>query len=408
MAAIQEYNCIGELAELRPAWEALLELTPNASFFQSLDWLETQWRHLGAKRKLRVIVTREHGQITGILPLNVRFGKPYFGSPATLSFPFENWGSFFDPIGPEPFATFVTAMDYIRRAPRDYDVIELSPLRLTGEQLSSLDNHCVTPCASVGLIDLNTTWAEYWESRRKDHNRRRNVERCERRLAEQGTLTYVRYRPAGALHSDAQPRWDLYDACEGLARKSWQSGLDDGNTLSHPRVSRFLRDVHVAAANAGCLDLNLLCLNDRPIAFLYGYHYRGTVELIRTGFDPDLAAMAPGNALWTRVIRDSFERCDRTIDLGPTCLDYKRFWITRVESTYQYRMYPWHPRCQLLRAAFWLRSQFERKRSETNEASKRAVAGRRARLGDSRNKNSDSPTRLDRRTAGNHRTEQAI
>jgi len=269
-------------------------------------------------------------------------------------------------------------LEHIRRRPRDYDRVDLSPLRIADAGGGSPHDRTFTPLGCAALIDLDTSWHDYWESRRKDHNRRRNVERCERRLAERGKLTYVRYRPAGTGRFDAQPRWDLYDACEELARISWQSGLGEGNTLSHAHVRDFVRDAHVAAVNAGALDLNLLLLNDRPIAFVYGYHYRGQVDLIRAGFDPELAALAPGNALWTRIIRDSYARGDRVIDLGPTCLDYKRFWMTRLEPTFGYHAYPGHPRAQLLRLAFWARSRLTRPRAETNEAAKREVAQRRA------------------------------
>ena len=204
-----------------------------------------------------------------------------------------------------------------------------------------------------------------------DHNRRRNVDRCERRLAEQGGDHLFALSSAwNKNHHDAEPRWDLYDACEELARKSWQAGLTNGNTLSHEEVRDFVRLAHVAAVDAGALDLNLLYLDQRPVAFVYAYHYRGYVDLMRIGFDPELAKVAPGNALWTRLIRDSYQRGDRVLDLGPTCLDYKKFWLTRVEPSYRYLHYPLRPRAQTLRLARWLKERFKRKVEETNQENK--------------------------------------
>ena len=100
-----------------------------------------------------------------------------------------------------------------------------------------------------------------------------------------------------------------------------------------------MRDVHEAAVQAGAVDVNLLFLNDQPIAYVYGYHFGGYIDLTRIGFDPHFAKFAPGNALWSRLIRDSFERGDRVLDLGPTCLDYKRFWMTHLEPSFTYCRY---------------------------------------------------------------------
>ena len=117
--------------------------------------------------------------------------------------------------------------------------------------------------------------------------------------------------------------------------------------MHHEQVRPFLRDVHLAAVRSGAADLNLLYVDGVPIAFLYGYHYRGYIDLIRAGFDPAWSKLAPGNVLWRRVIQDSFERRDRVLDMGPGCLDYKQFWLTRIESSYRLLRYTVSPRPQL-------------------------------------------------------------
>jgi CelD/BcsL family acetyltransferase involved in cellulose biosynthesis len=147
--------------------------------------------------------------------------------------------------------------------------------------------------------------------------------------------------------------------------------------MHHDQVRPLLRDAHLAAVSAGAADINLLLLDDRPIAFAYGYHYQGFVDLVRIGFVPDLAKLAPGNALWTRLIQDSFRRGDRILDFGPTCLDYKRFWTTRLEPTYQVQQYASTPRAQALRLARWLKSQRHADSDDSNQHSKELAAKRR-------------------------------
>ena len=359
-----------QLDEYRDVWRVLLAQTPHASFFQSFEWLATRCQHADPGERLRVLVIRNDGQVSGIVPLCVKHEPTSCGVVRVLTFPLDGWGSFYGPVGSAPEETLREAIAHAWRGPRDFDVVDLRGLPGTETAAEEF--------ASVGMLDLEGDWDAYWASRYKQKNRRRNVERCERRLAELGEIRYQRYRPAGDSTEQVDPRWDLYEACEQLARGSWQDGLVDGNTLHHEHVRPFLRDAHVAAVNAGAADVNLLSLGNRPIAFVYAYHYRGHVDLMRAGFDPELAKLAPGNALWTRLIRDSFERGDRVLDFGPTCLDYKRFWITRLEPSCRLLQYSRSPRAQALRLARWLKTQAVTAGDESNQRNKELALANRA------------------------------
>ncbi len=168
-------------------------------------------------------------------------------------------------------------------------------------------------------------------------------------------MTYLRYRPEGSRYGDGDPRWDLYDACEAIARRSWQGAADDGTTLSHDCVREYLRDAHATAAAAGGLDLNLLLIGGRPAAFAYNNHYRGSVYGLRMGFDREVSGEGSGSVLLRRMIEDSFQRGDRLIDLGAGSPDVKRHWATRVQTSYHYPYYaPLAMKAQALRMKRWI------------------------------------------------------
>jgi hypothetical protein len=104
------------------------------------------------------------------------------------------------------------------------------------------------------------------------------------------------------------------------------------------------------AAKAGALDLNLLLLDQQPVAYAYNYHYAGHVYGLRVGYDPALAPNGAGNALYGRIIEDSFLRGDRIYDLGPGSLDCKKYFQTSILPIYRYSHFPLLPiRSQLLR-----------------------------------------------------------
>jgi CelD/BcsL family acetyltransferase involved in cellulose biosynthesis len=179
-----------------------------------------------------------------------------------------------------------------------------------------------------------STWDEYFNSRGTKW--RNNYRRWERRAAELGELSLLRYRPKGEAYGEGDPRWELYDACLSLAERSWQGASQTGTTLSHASVRQFLRDVHAAAARAGGLDLNLLLAGGEPVSFAYCYCHQGYVFGLRIGHDERHAKHALGNVTYGRVLEDSFNRGDVVYDMGPSHIEAKKSLLTEVHSIYRY------------------------------------------------------------------------
>jgi len=146
----------------------------------------------------------------------------------------------------------------------------------------------------------------------------------------------VRYRPAGTEGGQDDPRWDLYDECRRLSKLSWQGKSDNTQTFAHPNVDPFLRDLHQQAVAAGCVDMNLLLIDGKAVAYHYGYHWRGYFSSLRLGFDPQFSQQGVGTVLTSRIIQDSIQREDHTFDFLPDCLKAKLSWKTSVDVGYRY------------------------------------------------------------------------
>jgi CelD/BcsL family acetyltransferase involved in cellulose biosynthesis len=360
MTRIVEINDLESLAGYRLLWNSLLPQTRGASFFHSIDWLEAYWRHFGHDQRMRVLVVHAAGEPLGILPLVVRSEPMRLGSVRVLTYPLHDWGSFYGPIGPNPTATLIAGLGHVRRTPADWDLIDLRWVDIARDACRTqraLGMKRLSATAAVwgqsAQIEMAGGWDNYLATRKRKF--RENLRRAERQLAELGRVSYLRFRPQGTIWGDDDPRWDLYDACEQLAAGSWQGGSDTGTTLSHPSVRPFLRDAHVAAVRSGAADLSLLSVDDKPVAFAYGYHYAGYAFGLRTGFDRQQASEGAGTVLFARQIRDSFERGDQVFDLGSEYLDCKRNWITRLATSYHYTHFrPGALRGQVLRLKRWL------------------------------------------------------
>ncbi|NLY00617.1 MAG: GNAT family N-acetyltransferase [Rhodopirellula sp.] len=346
MTDIREIHDIDELDTVRGEWGELLQRTPGASFFQSLPWLQSYWRCFGRDQRLRVMIASDRDGISGILPLVVRAERTKLGRLKFLTYPLDYWGSFYGPIGPRPAETLTAGFSHIMRAGRDWDVFEP---RWTGADkedcrrveaalgANGLRAHR-TVLDTTAVIDLAGSWEEYLA--RKTSKWRNNFARWHRKLGEMGELTFLRYRPRGAGHHDADPRWDLYADCLEVARASWQGTSSSGTTLTHDSVAVFLKDAHAAAADCGALDVNLLYLDRRPIAFAYNYCFHGNVFGLRVGYDASVSRTGVGNVLYTYAIEDSFRRGDRLYDLGPGSLECKRHFQTALLPIYRYSHVP--------------------------------------------------------------------
>lgn len=341
MLRVDELNDPAAFGELRSTWQVLLAQTPQASFFQSCAWLETYWHHYGAAQRLRVLTIRDGGDVVGIVPLTVLREPTRLGAMRVLTYPQAYWGSFYGPVGPRPRETLRAALEHVGRTPRDWDLLDLRfapPAELDPAATERMMSKTGFPPDSrqtdaTSLIDLPATFDDYLATRAAKW--RNNFRRWTRRLAERGEVRFVRHRPAGAACGDADPRWDFYDACEDVARRSWQGSSTTGTTITHETVRPFLRDMHQTASAAGAADVNLLYLNDQPIAFLYCYVERGHVFGLRIGYDESASRDGVGNLLYMHVVEDSIGRGDRIIDLGPGSLQAKQAILSRVVPIYR-------------------------------------------------------------------------
>jgi CelD/BcsL family acetyltransferase involved in cellulose biosynthesis len=269
------------------------------------------------------------------------------------------------------------AFEYLRLSRREWDTIDLRwvdpdrTLEPTEQALRRAGYHAYrTRWDTTSVVDLRGTWEDYLAGR--PGKWRNCFRRWERRLKQNGRVEFLRFRPRGERHGDADPRWDLYDACEHIAARSWQANSKTGTTLTHDSVQAFLRATHAAASRFGGLDLNLLLLDGQPTAFAYNYCHRGSVYGLRVGFDPQRSRDGAGSLMCAYSIRDSFQRGDRLYDMGVGYSQTKRHLATRQVPIY--RLSHFHPlgaKAQLVRIKRW----FEARRLQRDQATALAADG---------------------------------
>ena len=238
MFQVHEINSLQELDSLRATWQRLLRQTPNYSFFHTLQWLETAWSHYPLPQKLRVIVVERESETVGIVPFCVRTERRKLGPLRVLTYPLNDWGTFFSPIGPQPHLAFRAAINHIAATRRDWDFIDLryideaTPEFLpVGEAMREAGfDITVRPRMEVRMVRMTEGWDAYCQTRSRNWRRemRRNLELLEK---DAGEVQLLRYRPAPGEGTPAEHD-EIYDICEQIAANSWQSEAESQSTLS--------------------------------------------------------------------------------------------------------------------------------------------------------------------------------
>ena len=180
----------------------------------------------------------------------VRSESTRVGQVRTLTYPLHDWATFYGPIGPNPTATLLAGLRHVHRTRRDWDMLDLRWVDVDGcdrgRTERAMQQAGFYPHRQVLDVAPQIEMAGPGRSigAAGDKKWRHNIERCGRRLAERGEVSFLRYRPEGAACGDGDPRWDLYDACVDIARRSWQSGGDEPHHAQQPGSLRLPRDTH--------------------------------------------------------------------------------------------------------------------------------------------------------------------
>ncbi len=320
------YESWDEVQQLAEAWNELQAQTPDSTFFHTWEFFQCLWRHFGHRRQLQVLAYLRAGEVRGILPLVIQRVRTRLGWMRFLTFPLDDWGSFYSPLGPNICQTLQACLEVaLHHKSQPWEVFELRWVDLEGESGRAI----LQAVQELGLpavvrtrehaawIHLEQSWAEFLRRRPRW---KKSFRQSLNRLRRQGQVQLVRHRPL----PEEPLRWEPLEDAMLVAARSWQAQSRVGNTLSHPRFVPFLRDLYAAAWSRGELDLALLYLDHMPVAFFFNLIRSGRLYGLRTGYDQQLRRFGPGVVTLGLLLQQSIERGDRWVDMGSELYPYKK------------------------------------------------------------------------------------
>lgn len=311
------------LAEIAGQWDALavacgLPLMAPA-------WVLAWWAHLApTTAQPRVVAVRDRGELIGLAPFYVepdaRVARVDYRLPgielsarlAPLALPGREW---------EVASAIGEALAHADPRP-DVVALEGTPaascwtlaLRETwpGAPRPAVRQYNVYGCPVVSLRD--TTY-EGWLKRKSAHFRERARRRQRQFAAAGGTM---RLSTRETLHADI-------DTLLRLHAERWRElGSSKLVELGEARVAAMFAQAGDALLPQGRFRLQLLEIEQRPIAAHLAVQAGGEVLAVNGGWDPRFAELSPTMVSALRLIEDAIQRGDRRLDLGLGEQDYKR------------------------------------------------------------------------------------
>ncbi|HSV02671.1 MAG TPA: GNAT family N-acetyltransferase [Phenylobacterium sp.] len=311
---VAELTDPAELEALAPEWRALLERCPQATPFQTPEWL-IAWRRAFLPQGLWTLAFRGDGRLVALAPMFIH-GRSDGRRQLTL---LGNGLSDRLDLIAEPAARRAAAAALFRHLARRklWDLCDFRDLPADSPLLAAAaeGRSRLAPEAPCPTLALPHDPAEVLG--RLPKSRRTDLRRCARRLAELGA---VRFELA-----DAAGRASALAAVMALHARRWNERGEAG-VFAEPRVRGFHEAVTGDLLAAGMLRLHVLRLGERPIAAQYGIVQGASAYSYIHAFDPAFARFGPGWLLMAHVLQSAVREGLRSFDFLRGREAYKYDW----------------------------------------------------------------------------------
>ena len=321
---VLEINELATLAELQPLWRDLLDKTRQPVFSQSFDWLQLYWQHFGEQQRLRVFCLDEEGETAGLTVLVER----QVGGQRELTLPSVG-GETLWPLGAKPAEQWHAVAKHLRTELARKHVLDLRGLpdphgKINSALHAAEVNVQSQPWSGTTTLRVAENFESFWSQ--VAGSVRNRVELGEQRLATLGPTNFVRFRPQGTDRTGPHFPDKLYQDCLNIALNDEQQLSRADSVLNAPERHSFLRDLLPWAWRHSAADLCFLLSGVRPIAFRFHTLEFGHLRTIWSGVDAEFRQLSLAALLLFRTLRDSGQRGDVELDLGPTHADVARDW----------------------------------------------------------------------------------
>jgi CelD/BcsL family acetyltransferase involved in cellulose biosynthesis len=295
-------------------WDALSRQTPGATVFQSPDWQRAVARSADAIGRLRLITVHEEGRLTGVIPLERRWGghlwsmglltTAYHDPLIALDHPEQTWAAALQ--GLVAMCPETRSVTFERLSPDTQLGVVANAARGTGFSGGQL----VPSVTTDTQIDLAPQWDTYL-GKLKGHDRK-ELRRKIRRVEEYPNARFtILDTPETVL-----------PALDPLLRLMERDGGAKGRKARW-LFRRHLRDCAKPLSATGRLTVYQLLIDDQLAAGVIALTQGDRQLLWNTAMNGAFAKWSPGIVLFGMILRRAIELRQPSIDLLLGLMPYK-------------------------------------------------------------------------------------
>ena len=344
---LRHIQSLEEFEDLRPQWDRLLRVRTRQTVFLTWEWLTAWWKHYQGNRELWLITAWAGDDLVGAAPLmktKMRKHGVAFRLLHSLGSPNCDESDFLARNNsPEIIRSLC---DYLHAEHHQWDALELNEFESassacgtirdyfnrTGYLIHDKPNHHYH-------IRLQTSWEAYWKKLSK--NLRHNVERRLRRAQENHQVDFKHIKGGELTWSDFETIFNI--STKGHFPEKYRSAQERG---FHQELLKRMRGLN-------WIEIALLSLDGRAIAFEYGFQVDGRFEDWRTGFDLTHADLAGGTLLLYFLLQRLCNEGYSDLDFLRGEYDFKEKWMPARREFVEMRIVQSH-RLSARLALIWI------------------------------------------------------
>lgn len=320
MLTVYQFETAEAFARLEQEWNQLLRQSPVDDAFLTWEWLSTWWKHYGHHYQLRLLVAYERDELVGMAPLMLErqrgLGRPLWVL-RNIGLPPPDVSGF---LVTEGRSQVIRAFAEHLVAERDsWDMIWLQEFPQASFDSEAFLGVFAESGCTVDVLEtqhfvarLNGDWDTY--QRGLSRNVRKTVRRRQRRLEEQGEVTFFRYVGNEVIPKHIHTIFALHQRSHHP--EDYQSPSEQALHL----------DLAGVMGAQGWVDVSFLLLDGQLIAYQYGFLYGQRANVWRSAFDTVYYAYSPGSLLLFRFIQDCFDRGVTEVDFLRGSHSFKESW----------------------------------------------------------------------------------
>jgi len=325
-------------------WNALLADNPRYGLFNSFVCNRTWWRHHAHLGQLAIFVAfdADSNRVQGIAPL-YRLSTTRYRTIKLNTLCFIGRGASTTPddldiiVSSDNASTITTRLVEAILADSQAQRFHLRDIPASSPTLKVLEHQVkrlgdtettialdVSQAVSRQIATLPGDWQSYLSG--QSRNFRKQIKRRNNRLARTGQAEFTLCGTESEID-------EAFTALQRLHHERWQAKPGDSESFQESSYLNFHRELMTHLSANDQLWLLVFTLNDKIVGIEYAFSCNGRLMLFQTGFATDVADLAPGHLMMSRLFEQAVEHGISEIDFLKGDYEYKDSYANATRAT---------------------------------------------------------------------------